>query len=84
MFLNYNIILVCNKRCKWRGLIIESVSMWYLESWRGISVSVLGVPMSSQVHLPLKGFLAESTGEGLVASVLAHMSDQVRALTKSF
>lgn len=45
-------------------------------------VRVLGVAVATQVHLALEGLIAEPAGERLVASVLAHMCDQIRALTE--
>ena len=47
-------------------------------------VAVLGLLVSPQVNLPLKGPAAEVTGEGLVAGVLPGVSDQVAALTEGF
>ena len=43
---------------------------------------MLTVAMSSQVHLALESFVAETTGERLVTRVFAHVSDQVGRLAE--
>lgn len=48
----------------------------------GVGVLRLAVP--AQIHLALKGLLAQAAGEGLVASVLPHVRDQVGALAEGF
>lgn len=45
---------------------------------------VATLPMTAQVHLALEGLITESASEGLVARVLAHVRDQVRALAEGF
>jgi hypothetical protein len=40
--------------------------------------------MSPEVHLALKPLLAEAAGEGLVAGVLPHVSDEIAALGEGF
>ncbi len=43
-------------------------------------LSVLGLLVATEIHLPLEGSAAEVAGEGFVAGVLARVGDEVTAL----
>jgi hypothetical protein len=50
----------------------------------GPNLRVLGLLVSPEVDLPLKGPSAEVAGEGFEARVLPTVGDQVRALAEGF
>lgn len=45
---------------------------------------MLTLTVTAQIDLALEGLFAEATGEGLVARVFPHVSDQVGALAEGF
>lgn len=45
---------------------------------------MLGFPMPPEIHFSLKCFLTEAAREGLVASVLPEVGDEIGGLTEGF
>lgn len=78
-------ILVGDKGCKGCWWLVSVIPVAVRDLQRGgwfSHVRVLGVAVATQVHLALEGLIAKPARERLVTSVLAHMCDQIRALTE--
>ena len=60
------------------GMHAMHISMWlHMRRLRRPEVSMLGLLMSPQVHLPLEGSSTQLTGKRLETGMLARMGDQV-------
>lgn len=65
----------------WMHAMHISVGL-HMRRLRGSQISMLGLLMSPQIHLPLKGPSTQFTSKWLEPSVLARVGNQVRALTE--
>lgn len=47
-----------------------------------LTVRMDGLPMASKIYFPLESLLAETTSEGFISCVLAHVGNEVGGLTE--